>query len=201
MVFRIFEAGIEPYYSRYLVDGRWLRIDEGTLSAQYILFDRRERTIYSVDHEAETILEIAERPVGDRSPIPLSYEIHGEGGRDYRVAGAVGEGRRVMLNGRFCQMVTSLPSVLPGVTAALADYRRLLAGEHAGSVVATPPELLDPCDLALNVFHAERHLEWGLPLDRWEARGYRELLIDFELGVVPEAGWSTLPEGFSRYSP
>ena len=201
LVMRLFEPGIEPYYSRYLVDERWLRIDEGRWSEQFILFDRREGTIYSVDHEAGSIMVVERRPLDGVSPIPLAERVEGEPSLAYRVAGIEGEGRRVMVNGRFCQAVASLPGLLPEASKALAEYRAVLAAEHASTLDAVPPELLEGCDLALNVFHAGRHLEWGLPLEVWEARGYREQLIDVERGVTPEPGWDWVPDLYQRFSP
>ena len=201
LVMRLFEPGIEPYYSRYLVDERWLRIDEGRWSEQFILFDRREGSIYSIDHEAGSVMVVERRPLDGVSPIPLDERVEGEPSLAYRVAGVDGEGWRVTVNGRFCQAVASLPGLFPEASSALAEYRAVLAAEHAGSLGAVPPELLEGCDLALNIFHAGRHLEWGLPLEVWEARGYGEVLIDVERNVEPEAGWDWVPDTYHRFSP
>ena len=201
LVMRVFEPGIEPYYSRYLVDERWLRIDEGRWSEQFILFDRREGSLYSVDHEAGTIMVVERRPLTEAPPMKLDYGAEPEPSLRYRLAGIEGEGLRVTVNGRFCQAVASLPGLLPQASRALAEYRAVLAAEHAGSLGAVPPELLEGCDLALNIFHAGRHLEWGLPLEVWEARGYGEVLIDVERNVEPEAGWDWVPDTYHRFSP
>ena len=201
LVMRVFEPGIEPYYSRYLVDERWLRIDEGRWSEQFILFDRREGSVYSVDHEAGSVMVVGRRPLAEAPPMKLDYRAEPEPLLRYRLAGVEGEGRRVTVNGRFCQAVASLPGVLPEASSALAEYRAVLAAEHARSLGAVPPELLEGCDLALNIFHAGRHLEWGLPLEVWEARGYGEVLIDFERAVEPEAGWDWVPDTYHQFSP
>ncbi|GAB6040265.1 hypothetical protein [Endothiovibrio diazotrophicus] len=201
LVLRIFEPGVEPYYSRYLVDADWLRIDEGAWSPQYILLDRRQGAIYSVDDEAESIMVIERRAVETPSPLALAYRVEAEPQLAYGVAGIAGEGHQVTVDGQRCQTVASLPGLLPEATRALAEYRTLLAGEHARTVGAIPPELLDGCDLALNIYHAADHLQWGMPLEVWEVRGYRQQLIDFETGFAPEPQWHALPEGYSRFSP
>ena len=52
------DAGIDPVQVRYLVTTKYLRIDNGGLQDNFILFDAANKIIYSVNHEDKTILVI-----------------------------------------------------------------------------------------------------------------------------------------------
>ena len=52
------EPGVDPYRMRYLVTPDFLRSDDGVDSENFLLFDRKRKTIYSVVGENRTILQI-----------------------------------------------------------------------------------------------------------------------------------------------
>ncbi|MCW5585870.1 MAG: hypothetical protein KIS75_07025, partial [Chromatiales bacterium] len=56
LVYRVWEQGAEPYVSRVLVTADHVRLDEGSDTAGYTLFDRRQESIYNVSVDDRSIL-------------------------------------------------------------------------------------------------------------------------------------------------
>ena len=50
------ERGIDPYRTRVLVTPEFVRIDDGVDNNEFILFDRRAQTLYSVNAMGARIL-------------------------------------------------------------------------------------------------------------------------------------------------
>jgi len=58
LVYKEEEPGIEAYISRTVVTDRYLRIDDLSDESGYILYDDKDKTVYSVSHLNSTILVI-----------------------------------------------------------------------------------------------------------------------------------------------
>jgi hypothetical protein len=63
LLYRVVSPGEAAYFNRLLSTPAFLRLDKGAQDSGYILYDRRQRVIYSVDHEARSILVIEPPPL------------------------------------------------------------------------------------------------------------------------------------------
>jgi hypothetical protein len=57
-----------------------------------------------------------------------------------------------------------------------------------------------PCDLALNTFHPDWQLQFGLPVQEWDEGGNGQMLMDFKEGVAVDEVLFSLPQGYQHYS-
>lgn len=196
LVQRIWEWGNEPYLSRMIVTPAYLRIDGGADWDDFILYDRVSGVVYSVAHANHTVLVVKPKTVPPQPPIPavLRWE---------RLSGEaeVPAHYRIFVNNSQCYDVRAVAGLLEDAVKAMAGYRVTLAGQHAEALAALPSDLMDPCDLAINIFDPTAQLRWGVPVTEWDTRGYRSDLLDYETGFVVPAALFALPADYERFSP
>ncbi len=201
LVYEEQEVGTPPSGTRYLVTADYLRIDDGADSVDFILLDRRTQTVYSTNGEDETVLVILYRARETAAPVALDLAERQEPLRGApTIAGLHAEHRTYLVNDQRCHDVVAVPGLADDAVAALRLYRRVLASEHMRLLPHVPADTHEACDLAHNVFAADRHLRHGLPIQEWDQAGYRRALLDIDVDYRAESGLFTLPEGFRRYS-
>lgn len=199
--YREFPHGRTPYLSRLLVTREYLRFDDGHAADDYLLYDRRNRTIYSVDHEDRTVLVIPPRPVTVKPPIPLKL---GERQSPMDDAPDVGGHRAIhytfYANGKRCGDVMAVPGLLSDVRKALIAYRRTLAGQQAADMDKTPLSMQTACSLADLIFAPTRMLDHGLPVIEWRPDGDRKELLDYRRHVSVPPTLFRLPPAYRYYA-
>jgi hypothetical protein len=195
------ESPDEPtYFNRLLVTPDFLRLDRGAQDSGYILFNRQQGVIYSVNHEDRSILVI--------DPPPLSEVLEAEAPKialqtmepvDAPMVGGVKPGHWVLnVDGTVCRKAFVLPGLMPKAVSAYGEYLRVLARQQALALPAIPVKYQSACDNAVHVYASDKLLQQGLPLNVWGEGGYRESLVDFrEAFTVSESDFS-LPEGYAR---
>lgn len=202
LLFREKDAVTDFSPTRMIVTRSFLRIDEGADSKGFVLFDRGEKTIYSVSDEERTILVVKNQPNNFQAPAGIKHrveELPVEGAPP--VAGRAVQHFNLYTNGQRCYELFTVPGLLEEPRLALMEYRRVLAGEQAAVAALTPPELRDQCDLANNVLLPARHLVHGFPIRMQDAFGRVRNLEDYDLHYQPDPALFVLPQGYRRYSP
>ena len=196
------EAGSESFSSRLFVNEGYLHISDARSPADFILFNRREKTIYNVSHDDKTIMVIRNKAVKIDSPIELDYQEESQPSSAIpKIDGRQATHYRFMANGKHCYDAVVMPEdFMPDVLAAMREFRMVLAGEHATTVDRTPRDLLDACDLSLNIFHATRHMDHGLPIREWDRKGYQRFMRDYRTDLLASEDTFDLPKDFKRYS-
>ena len=195
--------GDEPSFTtRIFVNEGYLHMSDNRSPADYMVFNRKEKTIYNVTAEDKTILVIRNKPVNVESPIELDYQEESQPSAAIpKVNGQQAIHYQYTANGKHCYDAVVMPEAfMPDVLAAMREFREVLAGEHATTVDRTPKELLDACDLSLNIFHATQHMDHGLPIREWDRHGYQRFLKDYRENLVPAEDTFDLPKDFTRYS-
>jgi hypothetical protein len=198
LVYRVEEAGLEPYFSRFLVTADHLRMDEGEDAGGYTLYERSSGTIYNVDPAERTVLVI--NPPRARPPSPLDLELAEETvpAADLSLIDGVVPGRRrLAANGVVCEEVVAAPGVMPEATAALAEFYDRLADQHGTLVADLPEDLVDPCDLAQHVYAPRRAYSHGLPVEQRSGRVHRTL-VDHAEGVPTAEALFEVPGAFRQ---
>ncbi|MBI3574571.1 MAG: hypothetical protein HY083_02790 [Gammaproteobacteria bacterium] len=192
------DQGGEAYRTRIIVTSRWLRIDEGHESRDFLLFDRREKTLHSVNAMDSRILVMPLKTVGIASPTKLEHRVE----RDTDTFPAVG-GKKVahytlLTNRKPCYDLFAAEGMLPEAVQALREYRETLAGQQVAVLSAMPKELQTPCDLANNIFAPTRYLDYGLPVRLTETGARTSELVDFQTDFNAVPGLFELPASFRR---
>ena len=195
------EPGAAPYKTRMIVNKRFVRMDDGQDAGDFLLFDRKLRRIYNTNSADKTILVINNRERAGTSPVKLQHRHEQQSLSAPPIGGHVVTRHLYYTNDQLCMEVFAAQGLLPDVQQALREYRQVLAAEHLSVVVHTPVELLRACDLANNIFEAERHLRDGFPVNQREPEGRLRELLDFKTDQVVAAGLFKLPGDYQRFTP
>lgn len=159
------DPGAAPYPTRILVTPDFMRMDSGEDAGDFILLDRKARTVYNVVRGDQRIFRYDARPVKLAKPVPWKIT--------ESVTQLAGNTRKFSLsvNGKACMEITAAPSLQPDTVAALVTYYATLAAVEADTWQRTPADVRDPCDLAQHVLAFRRILHYGLPLQAVYANG------------------------------
>lgn len=202
LLFSIKEPGTEVYQSKLFVNKDVMVVQDSRAVKDFLLFDRKTRIIYSTNADDKTIFVIKPKPVDIEPPIAIDYvEKSQASGAIPKVQGMQATHYRYHANGEHCYDAVVMPEMfLPEVAKAQREFRSVLAGESASTLGYTPKDLLDACDLSVDIFHATKHYEHGLPIREWDRKGYQRFLKDYKTGVSMEPKEYQLPEDYQRYS-
>lgn len=192
------EPGGEPYRTRMIVTAGFVRMDGGENSEDFILFDRADGTLYSVSGVERQILVIPPRPVDVKPPADFRHEAVRDRAGYPAVQGHEVRHYELLTNGRRCYDLYAATDLMPEALAALRQYREVLAGQQARTLVLAPPEAQSPCDLANNVFLPVRHLEHGFPVRLMDMTGRKLELMDYDTKFRAPAALFHLPREFKR---
>jgi len=191
------ERDVDPYPTRMVATDRWLRIDDGEGSRSYLLYDRRERVIYSINAVDSRILVMQPMPADLASPVKLTHTIERTKDEAPAIAGKAVIHYRLLTNGTLCYDIFTVEGLVPQAHKALMEFNQTLALEQALTVATTPKEYQTPCGLANTVYAATRHLEHGFPVRWQDMNGKSSQLVDFRTGMAaPEL--FELPDSFRR---
>jgi len=200
LLYREWEPGIDPYIIRTLVTPSMLRIDDNLDNGDFILFDRRKRVIYSVTHDAGTVLDIEDRPIERKPPFSLLLEHERIEEPDVPSVGKLPVTHfRYTANKEHCMDVFSVNGLLGSVVEARREFLSVLATEHAANLVNVPADMQQACDLATNVFYPGYHLQQGFALHQWTSAGYHRELLNYDTDVEVDARLFILPQSYRHY--
>lgn len=192
------DAGSAPYQTRMIVTDRWLRIDDGPQGKDFLLFDRRDRTIYNLNTADESILVLSPLAVGISSPLALRHRVDKDEAGLPSVGNRTVRHYRLHTNDTLCYDLYAADGLLPGAVQALREYREALAGQQAVPLPSAPKEVLAGCDLANNIFLPARHLDYGLPVRLSETGVRTSELVDYNTDFKAEAALFELPPNYKR---
>ncbi|MDX2504874.1 MAG: hypothetical protein QNL62_10410 [Gammaproteobacteria bacterium] len=168
--FSEYEQGTEHTPVSMMVTSDFLRIDDNIDDSGkgkgFILFNRKEKMIYSVNAEDQQIIKISSKPVTIKPPMELKLHTV-EMARDKKaplIAGRQTQHHQFFVNDKLCYDLLSVPGLMPDVVTALKNFNQVLAGQQAEKLNYIPADVHDACDLAKHTFYPQRYLEKGFPL-------------------------------------
>lgn len=195
-------AGTPLFNSRMYVNKNYLYINDDRAPNDFLLFNRKNQTIYSVTHANKTVFVIKPKKITGKPPIAIKYEAESQPSSAIpKVSGRIATHFRYSANGKQCyDAVTLEKEFLPEVVAVMKEFRTVLAGEHASTVHSMPADTHDACDLALNIYYATRHLETGLPLREWDQNGYLKFMVNYKLKQKVDPVNFEIPKDYKEFS-
>lgn len=202
LIFSEREAGSESFTTRIFVSARYMRMSDSLSPADFVLFNRAERTIYNVTRDEKSILVIRDKPHNVKPPIDIKYEEESQPSNAIpKINGRQATHYQYLANGKRCyDSVVLGGDFMPEVLAALREFRQVLANEHANSINNVPREMMDACDMAVNVFYATKHMDHGIPIREWNTRGYQRFLKDYRENIIAPISSFELPKDFKQFS-
>lgn len=201
LLYKVEEPGVDPYESRIIVTDKYIRLDDNDDSNEFVLVDREKKIVYSVSNENDSILVIKTQPVTMKPPVELLPETERTPDKNSpKIDGHELVHYVFKINGEACQDAMIAEGLMKGASDAIAEYRRILAGQHAKTFNITPADLRNTCDMAMNIFMPDRYLQFGLPVHERDHTGYQRSLIDFDDDYEPKASLFVLPEDLKQFS-
>jgi len=204
LIFSERDAGprTESFTTRIFISKDYLHMSDSYSPADFVLFKRKERTIYNVTRDDKSIFVIKDKPHDMNPPIAIKYESKSQPSSAIpKIDGRQATHYRYFANDQHCyDSVVLGEDFLPDALSAMREFREVLATEHASSLPRMPREMLDACDLAVNIFYPTKHMEHGFPIREWDRRGFQRFLKDYREGVTAPEEIFTLPKDFEQYS-
>ena len=193
------EPGTDIYPLRILVTDSYLRIDDGQDEGDFILMDRGERRVYSIDHDEQTVLVLNYQ--APESALPEDLVLSAVQAPDLaapKIQGGQPVNHRYLANDELCLQTVTVPGLLDGAVTAMAEYAGILAARELQNLDQVPVAVKTPCYLARYVYAPAWHLQDGLPLQEWDAVGYRRSLVNFAATEEVPAALFRLPAGYEE---
>jgi hypothetical protein len=181
------DPGDPPYVTRLLVTPAFMRMDSGEDAGDFVLLDRRKKTVYNVMLGSGMAMafvpgRLPARPSGWRARLETR-------------PGAAGTlNYRLLVNQSVCSEGKLAPRAAPDVARALGELKSVLAVTQYRVWQASPRDMQHECDLANQVWEFGRVLKAGLPLEEVEAGG-RVRQFESESRLPLDPALFRLPEG------
>lgn len=200
LVFGDQEKDVEPYRTRILVTPEYMRFDDGEGSVDYLLFDRRARTIYNVIQENRSVTVIAAEPADVKPPFDLKLSHKRiQDMQDAPTIDGIKPQHHVYLAGdETCFEVLAAPGFLPAFVEAMKEFNTVLADDSAITLASLPADMQNGCSLAKSIFAPNRHFQAGFPLQRWSPDGSSSVLLDFKKDYQADKTLFSIPDGYQR---
>jgi len=193
------EQGTGAQTMRYIVNKNYLRIDNGYDNADFILFDVKQKMIYSINHEDKTILKIE----NNQWTIPkFDFKVNAQ--------------QKIMLDAPkisdkqvfsyllkaddvTCTQVSIIKDMFADDMQVFYQYQQVLSGQQVATLNNTPKELHTPCFLIDQIYHTGDYYKQGLPVHISYSRGYEKFLKDYKESRF-EPDLFIKPKGYSEYT-
>ncbi len=199
ILFEQTEPDVKPYMQRLIVSDAYLRFDDGADNNDFLLFDRKAEVIYSSNADDQRILVIKRKPRPQQSPMHLKHKTVAAKDKLPNIDNKAVTHYSYLTNDQLCFDVFAAKGLLPKARHALIQYADVLAGEQSEMLSIMPAEMQSPCDLANNIFAADRHLKDGFPIRQQDMLGRVRELMSYSW-QAPQAAWFVLPEGYKHFT-
>ncbi|MBT8120201.1 MAG: hypothetical protein KJN89_10835 [Gammaproteobacteria bacterium] len=199
------EPGTDEYEVTMLVSDRYIRIDEAGEESGYIIYDDKDKVIYSVAHHDKSILVIKEKAFSeDDSPVKAQVEyleladapnVSGKAIYNYRVF--VKKDKRT--EEETCTEIQLVEGLLPEVRGILQNYQKVVSGQQVNMVDNKISEFQDACFYADQVYNNGAYYEKGLPIQEWHSNDRSRILITYDKISIDPAKFK-YPESYRQFS-
>jgi hypothetical protein len=192
------EPGIDPYPVRYIVTPDYMRSDDGLDDGDFLLFDRRQRKIYSVARAARTVLAIDGNGEPPKAPQTLAWHVRERAdARAPAIAGIAPLEVALEAGDEVCHTALVAPGFLEPVRAALQEFSQSLAVQQLRTLGNTPPEMQTPCFLSSYLYATDFHVSRGMPLADWNAAGKRREMTDYRMETSVDEALFLVPDDYT----
>lgn len=158
------DPGMAPYQTRIFVTPEFMRMDGGEDDGDFVLMDRRQKTVINITRDNKLALVFAS---GTLPAKPDSWKPRLEAFKAAR-----GTQRfSLKVNGVVCSEGVATLRAAPDAARAMAEFKAVLAATQYRVWNASPPEMQHDCDLANQVWESGTTLTLGLPLEEREFTG------------------------------
>lgn len=199
LIFGDREPEVDPYQTRVIITPEYMRFDDGEGAADYVVFNRKEKAIYSVVQSSKSVTLIKSEATDVKPPFDLKLN---QKVIDDMQDAPMMEGKKpvhhVYMSGeQICFEVVSVPGFLTAYVAAMKEFNQILADDGKLTLNSMPADIHNGCSLGKSIFAPNRHLEKGFPLQLWGPDGTQSVLLDFEKDYQPDKTLFEIPTSYS----
>ncbi len=200
LVYKVQEPGVENYFSRILVTPTRLRMDEGSDTGGYTIYDRKTGLIFNVDPEEETVIVFEPPSLQPTPPESMKLGIQTQVEKKApQVEGKQPVSVKLLANKKLCRELLVIDNGMGDAIAALRELYKALARVQYPTA-HMPGNNMSECELSEFVYAPQRAWEHGLPL--WDVMGgKRRLLVDFRRHYSVREELFQVPENYERVVP
>ncbi len=195
------ETDIEPETVRYIVTDRFMRSDNGDPKQGFVLLDRKQKKIFNVVPENNSIMVIDGN--GQRPKAPESFVIKEKKIADPSAPQIDGKATyevNVFSSEQICYSAMVAPGLLDEVRQAMQEFNQVLTVQQLRTLESTPKEMRSGCFMIQYLYAPALHLQHGLPVREWDHNGKSRQLVDYKTMPLDDSLFE-LPAGFRQYSP
>jgi len=217
------ESGTDEYEVTMLISARYIRIDEEGESSGFIVYDDKDKiiysvfivyddknkVIYSVSHHDQSVLVINEhvfstadlpvKPTIEYLPLADAPMVSGKNVFNYRVYINENNGKGENENEETCIEVQLVENLLPEVRAILQNYQKVISGQQVKMADNKITELQTACYYIDQVYNTGAYFEKGLPIQEWHSNERSKILTGYKKVTVHSDKFK-IPEDYRQFS-
>lgn len=196
------EPGVDDYEVTMLVSDRYIRIDEVGDTSGFIVYDDKEKTIYSVSNTEKSVLVIKQHPISAAdSPVKAEVEylqladaptVSGKEIYNYRVY--VEDEAEIT-----CLEVQLVENILPDARVLLQNYQAVIAGQQVKLTDNKISAEQTACYFVDQIYNMGAYYEKGLPIQEWHSNERSKILTSYKRVHVEQEKF-IIPEKYKKFS-
>jgi hypothetical protein len=198
------EPGTDDYEVTMLVSARYIRVDEEGDNSGFIVYDDKDKIIYSVSHHDQSVLVIKQhvfsiadlpvKPVIEYLQLADAPLVAGKNVYNYRVYinENNSEARIENESEETCLEIQLVENLLPEVSELLQNYQQVISGQQVKMTDNKITELQTACYYIDQVYNTGAYFEKGLPIQEWHSNehskiltGYSKVSVDLDKFKIP----------------
>ena len=189
--------GVYPY--RILLNDEYMRFDGGKDEDGYILFNRKEKQIVSVNHEDQSRFLIQPQPkkLYENAKIEVKV-VTSNLEKAPKIQNVKAKLHDIVANENLCRQVLSFDGLLPKVTQAWKEFEDLIQMQNQLTLSRTPKDMQTDCFITNNITNASLFLAYGLPYSIKSKDGSLRILKGYSVVEKPLSIMS-VPEKYQTF--
>ncbi len=201
------EPGTDEYEVTMLISSRYIRVDEEGESSGFIVYDDKDKVIYSVSHDDQSVLVIKQhvfsienlpvKPKIEYLPLADAPMVSGKAVFNYRVY--VNENNSDGESEETCIEVQLVEDLLPEVRTILQNYQKVVSGQQVKMVDNKITDTQTACYYIDQIYNTGAYFEKGLPVQEWHSNERSKILTGYSKESV-DPGKFKIPEEYRRFS-
>ena len=197
------EPGVDEYEVTMLVSDRYIRIDQVDEDSGFIIYDDKDKVIYSVSHHDKSVLVIKEHDFSEKKS-PVKYEVeYLELADAPKVSGNVIFNYRVYTDKggdeETCLEMQIVEKLLPEVTRLLKNYQNVVSGQQVRMTDNKVNDVQTACYFVDQIYNKGKYYDKGLPIQEWHSNERFKVLSSYKK-ISVTADKFTIPEKYRQFS-
>lgn len=205
------EPGADEYEVSMLVSARYIRVDEEGDNSGFIVYDDKDKIIYSVSHDDQSVLVIKQhvfsmadlpvKPIIEYLQLADAPMVSGKNVFNYRVYinKNNSEAKIDDESEETCLEVQLVENLLPEVRDILQNYQKVISGQQVKMADNKVTELQTACYYIDQVYDTGAYFEKGLPIQEWHSNEHSKILTGYSK-VSVDSDKFKIPQDYRQFS-